>query len=154
MSETYLSQEAYDRLTAEFEDLTTNGRREIAKAIEIARAHGDLRENAEYHSAKEEQGRMEARIRQLEHLLDTATIGAPRHADHVQPGLVVTLEVEGDEEVYYVGSREDSVGDHDILSPDSPMGSAILGAAEGDERKFQTPNGVTLRVTVTGIDTP
>jgi transcription elongation factor GreA len=154
MSQTYLSQEAYDRLTAEFEDLTTNGRREIAKAIETARAHGDLRENAEYHSAKEEQGRMEARIRQLEYLLDTATIGAPPHADHVQAGLVVTLEIDGDEEVYYVGSREDSVGGHDILSPDSPMGSAILGAAEGDERKFETPNGVTLRVKVTTIDTP
>src|SRR5690606_31203455 len=146
MSDTYLSPEAYERLKTEFEELTTNGRREIAKAIETARAHGDLRENAEYHSAKEEQGRMEARIRQLEHLLDTATVGAPSHADHVQAGLVVTLEVEGDEEVYYVGSREDSMGDHDILSPDSPMGSAILGAAAGDERSFETPNGDTLRV--------
>ncbi|MDX1511050.1 MAG: transcription elongation factor GreA [Nitriliruptorales bacterium] len=154
MSETYLSQEAYDRLKAEFEDLTTNGRREIAKTIETARAHGDLRENAEYHAAKEDQGRMEARIRQLEHLLETAVIGTPTNVDAVQPGLVVTLDVEGDVETWYVGSREDSVGDHDILSADSPMGSAIMGARVGEERKFETPTGAQLGVKVVEIAIP
>ncbi|HEX9766438.1 MAG TPA: transcription elongation factor GreA [Nitriliruptorales bacterium] len=154
MPETYLSQAAFDRLKAEFDELTTTGRQQIAKAIETARAHGDLRENAEYHSAKEEQGRMEARIRQLEHLLDTAVVGAPEHADAVQAGLVVTLDVDGDEETYFVGSREESMGDHDILSADSPMGSAILGATVGEERKFQTPSGVTLPVKVLDISTP
>lgn len=154
MSETYLSQAAFDRLKSEFDELTTRGRRDIAKAIEIARAHGDLRENAEYHSAKEEQGRMEARIRQLEHLIDTAVIGAPSSADAVQAGLIVRLDIDGDEETFYVGSREDSMGDHDILSTDSPMGSAVLGATVGEERMFETPTGVRLAVKVLDIDTP
>ncbi len=64
-----LSRAAYDRLKAEFEDLTTRGRIEVANKIERAREEGDLRENAGYHAAKDEQGHMEGRIRQLEHLL-------------------------------------------------------------------------------------
>jgi transcription elongation factor GreA len=93
MAETFLSQEAYDRLSAELEDLKTNGRPRISAEIEVARAHGDLRENAEYHAAKDEQGRMEARIRQIGALLDKAVIGERRTADEVAPGVVVVLDV-------------------------------------------------------------
>jgi transcription elongation factor GreA len=154
MSETFLSQEAYDRLTAELEDLKTNGRPQISAEIEVARAHGDLRENAEYHAAKDEQGRMEARIRQIEMLLRDAVIGERTTADEVVPGVVVTLDVAGDEETYLVGSREDRHPELDVLSGDSPMGQALLGAREGETRAFETPAGAKLDVRVIALRLP
>ncbi|MFA9429764.1 transcription elongation factor GreA [Egicoccus sp. AB-alg2] len=153
VAETWLSQEAYDRLQAELETLKTEGREQISAEIEVARAHGDLRENAEYHAAKDEQGKMEARIRQLEALLRDARIGQPQDTDEVRPGLVVVLDVEGDEETYLVGSREDQHEDLDILSADSPMGTAVIGARAGDKVHFDTPTGMTLEVTVKDIRT-
>jgi transcription elongation factor GreA len=154
MAETWLSQEAYDRLRSELDTLKTEGRPEISAEIEVARAHGDLRENAEYHAAKDEQGKMEARIRQLEALLRDARIGQPEDTDAVRPGLVVELEVDGDAEVYLLGSREDSHDELDILSAQSPMGTAILGCKPGDAVSFETPSGVTVPVTVVAIRTP
>ena len=154
MAETWLSQEAYDRLRDELETLKTEGREQASAEIEIARAHGDLKENAEYHSAKEEQGKMEARIRQLEVLLRDAKIGKPENTDEVRPGLVVVLDIDGDEETYLVGSREDHHDEFDILSADSPMGTAVLGAKAGDTVSFTTPTGMTLDVAVRDIRTP
>ena len=154
MAETFLSQEAYDRLSAELDDLRTNGRPRISAEIEVARAHGDLRENAEYHAAKDEQGRMEARIRQIEALLDSAVIGERDSADEVAPGVVVVLDVAGDEETYLVGSREDRHPDLDVLSAESPMGRSVLGARAGDTRSFETPSGATLDVRVVAIRLP
>ncbi len=151
MSETWLSQEAYDRLKAEFETLTTTGRTDIAKEIETARAHGDLKENAEYHAAKEEQGKMENRIRQLKQLLDTATIGTPTLDAGVAPGLIVTLDMDGDEETYLVGSREDEHPEHEVLSAESPIGKALMGASVGETRKATLPNGAMLSITVKDI---
>ncbi len=141
MVETYLSQDAFDRLTAELDDLKTNGRRDIADEIEEARAHGDLKENAEYHAAKDKQGHMEGRIRQLEVLLRDATVGGPTGTDRVAAGLVVTLKIEGDEEIYLVGSREDAHDELEILSVDSPLGQAVLGARVGQEVHADAPGG-------------
>jgi transcription elongation factor GreA len=152
--ETWLSQEAYDRLTAELERLTTEGRESISAEIEVARQHGDLRENAEYHAAKDEQGKMEARIRQLQTLLRDAHIGEPQETDEVRPGLVVVLDIEGDEETFLLGSREDEHDELEILSASSPMGTAITGAKQGETVSFQTPTGVTLEVTVQAIRQP
>ena len=154
MAETWLSQEAYDRLRTELDELLTDGRERISAEIETARAHGDLRENAEYHAAKDEQGKMEARIRQLQELLREAKIGEPPDTDVVRPGLVVVLDVEGDEETYLLGSREDLHDELEILSASSPMGTAIAGAKVGDEVSFTTPTGVTLPVTVVDIRHP
>jgi transcription elongation factor GreA len=154
VAETYLSQEAYDRLRGELETLKTEGRERISAEIEVARAHGDLRENAEYHAAKDEQGKMEARIRQLEQLLRDAHIGEPEDTDAARPGLVVVLDVDGDEETYLLGSREDSHDEHEILSANSPMGEAVKGAAPGETVTFTTPTGVTIEVTVKEIRTP
>ncbi len=151
MAETWLSQEAYDRLQAEYDELTTTGRREIAKEIEQARALGDLKENAEYHAAKEEQGKMEARIRQLKQLLDDAIVGTPPTGEGVVPGLVVTLGIDGDEETYLVGSREDDHPEHEVLSAESPIGTAILGATEGETRAATLPSGATIEVEVLAI---
>jgi transcription elongation factor GreA len=153
MAKTWLSQEAYDRLRAELEDLTTRGRKQATAAIEEARAHGDLKENAEYHSAKEEQGKMEARIRQLTALLRDAQVGEAPPADEVAPGLLVTVDIEGDEETYFVGSREDAHDEHEVLSFSSPIGKAILGAKPGDTVKVQAP-AATFDVTVRAIARP
>jgi transcription elongation factor GreA len=139
MAETWLSQDAYDRLQAELETLRTEGRPRISAEIETARAHGDLRENAEYHAAKDEQGKMEARIRQLERLLREARIGAPESTDRVKPGLIVALGIDGDTETYLVGSREDSHDEHEVLSADSPIGRAILGRQVGDTVSVEAP---------------
>ena len=155
MSETvWLSQSAYERLSAELEELKTEGREQISAEIEVARAHGDLRENAEYHAAKDEQGKMEARIRQLTELLRDAKIGEPEDTNEARPGLVVELTVEGDPETYLLGSREDHHDELDILSADSPMGQAVLGAGVGDVVSFTTPTGAELEVKITDIRTP
>lgn len=154
MTETWLSQEAHDRLTQELDGLKNEGRTRISAQIEEARAHGDLRENAEYHAAKDEQGQMEARIRQLEALLRDARIGEPDDTDTVRPGLVVELDVDGDHEVYLLGSREDQHDQLEILSASSPMGQAIAGARVGDRASFTTPTGVEVAVEVTAIRTP
>ncbi|MBY5162553.1 GreA/GreB family elongation factor [Salsipaludibacter albus] len=150
MAETWLSQEAYDRLLAELEQLKGEGRDQISSEIEEARAHGDLRENAEYHAAKDEQGKMEARIRQLEQLLRDARIGQPDNTDTVRPGLVVTLDVEGDTETYLLGSREDEHEQHPVLSSESPMGSAIIDHEVGDTVTVEAP-AATFDVTITDI---
>ena len=97
---------------------------------------------------------MEARIRQLQQLLRDAKIGEPDGTDSVQPGLVVVLDVDGDEETYLLGSREDEHDELEILSASSPMGTAISGASVGQTVTFETPTGVTLEVTVRDIRLP
>ena len=154
MSETtqsaFLTQEAFDRLTAELEELSGPGRSEIAKRIEAAREEGDLKENGGYHAAKEEQGKMEARIRQLTELLRTATVGeAPADDGIVEPGMVVTIEMFGDTEKFLLGSREIAGDtDLDVYSEQSPMGAAILGHKVGEETSYEAPNGKTISVKI------
>jgi transcription elongation factor GreA len=150
----WLTQGAYDRLQRELEELKTSGRTRASAAIEAARAHGDLRENAEYDAAKEEQGKMEARIRQVEELLRDARIGEPKDTDRARPGLIVELEVDGDDETYLLGSREDRHDEFDVLSADSPMGRAVTDATAGTKVSFTTPAGVTVDVLVKAIRTP
>lgn len=154
MSETWLSEEAHERLEAEYEELTTIGRAEISKEIEEARSHGDLKENAEYHAAKEEQGKMEARIRQLKQLLDNAKVGTPPVDEGVKPGLIVGVEMFGDQDTYLVGSREDEHPEHEVLSADSPIGQAIMDARIGETRTATLPNGNEVEVTVRSIAAP
>jgi transcription elongation factor GreA len=152
--EKWLSQEAYDRLATELEELKTEGRQRISAEIEEARAHGDIRENAEYHAAKEEQGRMEARVRQLESLLRDAKVGEPPESDVVAPGVVVTLEIDGDEEIYLVTStREERHEEFDVMSTSSPIGQAILGAHPGDVVAAEVPAGA-MDVTVKDVRQP
>jgi transcription elongation factor GreA len=149
--EKWLSQDAYDRLQAELDELRTEGRQTISATIAAARAHGDIRENAEYDAAKDEQGKMEARIRQLEALLREAKVGEPPAADVVAPGNVVTLDIGGDEETYLVSStREERHPEHDVLSTSSPIGQAVLGAAPGETVTAQVPAG-ELEVTVKSV---
>ncbi|MGO1508614.1 MAG: transcription elongation factor GreA [Microbacteriaceae bacterium] len=151
----FLTQEAYDRLVAELEHLSTIGRDEIAKRIEDAREEGDLKENGGYHAAKDEQGKQEARIRTLEQLLKTAKVGeAPASRGVVEPGTVVTALVAGGEEVFLLGSRE-IAGDTelDVYSEASPLGQAILGLKIGEKTSYEAPNGKSITVEVTGVET-
>jgi len=150
MSKSWLTQEAADRLSAELANLETTGRSEIIKKIEAARAEGDLKENGGYHAAREEQGKIEARIRQLKHMLENAEIGtAPNNADGlISPGMRVTVEIMGDEMEFLLGSREISSGDLDVYSEKSPLGAAVLGAKIGDTKTYNAPNGKTISVKI------
>ena len=155
MSQTELSREAYERLAAEREDLTTRGRVEIARAIEAARMLGDLKENGDYHAAKDAQGKMEARIRQIDHLLTEAQIVQPTAAgDAVAAGSVVSLRYEGDDEVehFLIGSIEERREDLSVISPGSPLGQVLLGGQPGDVVEYQAPGG-TLRVEIVEVGT-
>ena len=150
MSKSWLTQEAADRLSAELANLETTGRSEIIKKIEAARSEGDLKENGGYHAAREEQGKIEARIRQLKHMLENAEIGtAPYNADGlISPGMRVTVEIMGDEMEFLLGSREISSGDLDVYSEKSPLGAAVMGAKIGDTKTYNAPNGKTISVKI------
>ena len=130
---TWLTQEAHDRLTAELEHLSGAGRNDIAKRIEAARDEGDLKENGGYHAAKEEQGKIEARIRQLTALLRTASVGDPADDGVVESGMQVTARISGELQEFLVGSRE-IAGDSDlnVYSEASPLGEAIMGHSQGE----------------------
>jgi transcription elongation factor GreA len=151
----WLTQEAYERRKAELDHLAGEGRIEIAKKIELARAEGDLKENGGYHAAKEEQGKIEARIRVLSELLRTATVGnAPESHGVVEPGTVVTATILGDKSVFLIGSRE-IVGDSDldVYSVGSPLGTAILGLKVGDGTTYTAPNGKSISVEIVKVET-
>jgi transcription elongation factor GreA len=144
VSETvWLSQSAYDRLQAELEQLKTEGRTQASAAIEEARAHGDLKENAEYHSAKEEQGKMEARIRQLTEMLRDAKVGEAPAGDTLTPGMVVTTtDEDGDSDTFLLGSREDRPEGLTVVSAQSPLGKALVGRKIGDTVTYEAPAGI------------
>lgn len=146
----FLTQEAYDRLKAELEQLTGVGRIEIARTIEEAREEGDLKENGGYHAAREQQGKMEARIRQLTELLQNAVVGeTPADSGVVAPGMVVTVEIFGDEETFLLGNREIADGsDLQVFSEKSPMGAAVNGRSIGDTTSYEAPNGKTIEVKI------
>ena len=155
MSETtQLSQETYERLQAELEQLTTEGRVEVARRIEAARALGDLSENGDYHAAKDDQGKMEARIRQIQAMLKTATIvESGASGGTVAPGCVVTIRYEGDEDTerYLIGSIEERRDDVEVVSPGSPLGVALIGRAAGETVEYDTPTGARLKVDIVDV---
>ena len=154
---THLTQATYDRLQAELEDLTTRGRVEVARAIEAARALGDLSENGDYHAAKDTQGKMESRIRRLQQTLGHAVLvddEAVGSSATVAAGSVVAIRYEGDEEVerFLVGSIEERHDELNVVSPGSPLGQALLGRTSGDIVEYEAPGG-TLRVEIVQIGT-
>ena len=154
-TQTWLTQEAYDRLTGELTELTGAGRKDIAARIEAAREEGDLKENGGYHAAKDEQGKMEARIRDLEALLKHAVVGeVPQASGVVEVGTVITADIFGDEERFLLGNRELADGsDLDVFSAESPLGAAILGRKVGEEVRYEAPNGNEIPVKILAVDT-
>jgi transcription elongation factor GreA len=149
-TQTWLTQEAADRLAAELAELEGPRRADIVKKIEAARAEGDLKENGGYHAAKDEQGKTEARIRQLKHMLENAHIGNPPAGESgvVGLGMLITVDIVGDEMKFLLGSREIASGDVDVYSEKSPLGAAVLGAKIGDTVSYTAPNGREIRVAV------
>jgi transcription elongation factor GreA len=155
MSGTELSKETHARLVAELEDLTTRGRIDIANAIEAARALGDLKENGDYHAAKDAQGKMEARVRQLQAMLKTAVIVEQGElpVGTVATGSVVAIRYEGDDDVehYLLGSIEEHREGIAVISPGSPLGLALIHQRVGKIVEYEAPNG-TLRVEIVSVD--
>ncbi|MEY4102451.1 MAG: hypothetical protein RIR88_585 [Actinomycetota bacterium] len=153
--ETWLTQEAYDRLKGELDHLSVTGREEIAKRIEAAREEGDLKENGGYHAAKDEQGKIEARIRTLASLLKHVKVGeAPESSGVVETGTVITAIIAGDESVFLLGNREIAAGtDYTVYSESSPMGAAILGLKAGEKTTFTAPNGKDIAVEIVKVET-
>jgi len=153
---TWLTQEAYNRLEAELADRTGPTRAEITKRIELAREEGDLKENGGYHAAREEQGKNEARVRQLKQLLEHAKIGAPESAaDEVAPGKVVTIVfiAGGDEETFLLGSREESAhASIEVYSPTSPLGASLVGKHVGDTASYTLANGKEISVEIRKVE--
>ena len=149
----WLTQEAFDRLTAELEYLTGPWRVEIAKRIEAARSEGDLKENGGYHAAKDEQGKQEGRIRELQQLLRTAVVGEPEgDAGTVGTGSLVTATVAGRELEFIVGNHEIAAGtDIKVFSEDSPIGEAIIGLSAGQSASYLAPNGKEIAVEIIAV---
>ena len=142
-----LTLDAYLRVKAELEELTTTGREQITEKIKVAREHGDLKENAEYHAAKDQQGLMESKIRKMQHILrDPAIVEAPVGATEVGPGMLVTIrpldEDDPDDETYLLAehAEERAVGARTITTT-SPLGAALMGSAEGHEVAYEAPAG-------------
>jgi transcription elongation factor GreA len=151
-----LSRAAYERLKTEHDDLTTRGRIEIAQAIERARELGDLSENGDYHAAKDQQGHMEGRIRQLEAILEHCEIVETTEAGIVGVGTIVTILYDGDDEEmaerYLVDSVEQRRSGLDVITPGSPLGAALVGAAEGTTVSYLAPNGSALSVKILRVE--
>jgi transcription elongation factor GreA len=156
--ETWLTQEAYDRLSAELAERSGPIREEIKNRIAQAREEGDLKENGGYHAAREEQGKNEARVNELAHLLEHAKIGRPEVEEGVVAhGMVITAHY-GDaskHDVFFLGIREEAATtDHRVYSPESALGAAILGAAVGDTVEYTAPNGNIITVTIVDVQPP
>ena len=149
---TWLTQEAYNKLKEELEYLTGPARTEISSKIAAAREEGDLRENGGYHAAKEEQGKQELRVRQLTQLLESAKVGeAPAADGAVAPGMVVTIAFDGDEDdtlTFLLASREYASSEIETYSPQSPLGSGVIGHKVGEVAQYELPNGKPASVKI------
>jgi transcription elongation factor GreA len=151
-----LTLEAYQRLKAELEELTTGGRERIAQRLRVAREHGDIRENAEYDAAKDAQGLMEAQIRRLQEALrDPEIIEAPVDTDTVSPHMLVTvrpLDDDDEDETYLLAEHgEEKAPGARTVTTSSPLGVALIGASKDDEVVVDAPGG-RFRYRVVGFE--
>lgn len=139
-----LTQEAYDRLKEELDWRTGKYRLDLAEVIERAREHGDLKENGEYHAAKDTQGLSEARVNQLEEIIKNAIVVEGGKGDVVAIGTIVEIRMDGDDEptTYLVGSIEEHHDEFDMLTTSSPLGEALMGAKPGDKVQYEGPRSV------------
>lgn len=148
---TWLTPDAHQKLLNEYERLTTTGRAHIEERIAEARSHGDLKENADYDAAKNEQGLMEARIRQIRRILDNSHVREVGDTGKVEVGSIVRVrDDEGDEDEYFVATPENKVPGYLLASPSGPLGRALLGATEGDEVTYEAPGG-TFKLTIVTV---
>lgn len=140
-----LSRTAIDALQAELDDLKTEGRRKIADRLQRARDHGDISDNAEFETAKQESSMLEGRIAKLQQLLRQAVVReVPADASTVSPGVVVTVrdaESPDYEDSYLVADSVERITGVRVLSPGSPLGQALLGKRVGDRVTYDAPGG-------------
>jgi transcription elongation factor GreA len=148
----WLTKKTFDRLTAELEDLRGPKRQEVIERIASARDEGDLKENGGYHAAKDEQGKIEASIRQLEEMLENADTEPADDDGVVTPGKLVTYRFADDDDAerFLLGAREieEDYEGLEVFSPQSPLGSALIGARKGDTVEFEAPNGRLQRIEI------
>jgi transcription elongation factor GreA len=140
----YLTPDGVKQLRSELEDLKMNQRESISKRLREAIQMGDLSENADYHKAKEDQGFLEGRIQELEHILISAVIieDSSAHRDIVDVGATITVQESGEEpEIYRIVGAQEADPPRGRISNESPIGSALLGGHVGDEVLVQTPGG-------------
>ena len=153
----WLTQESHDKLKAELDQLIAH-RPIMAAEINDRREEGDLRENGGYHAARDQQGQEEARIRQLQELLNTAKVGeAPKQSGVALPGSVVKVFYDGDEsdtETFLIATRQEIIRDGklEVYSPNSPLGAALLNAKVGETRSYTVPSGSTVKVTLVSAE--
>jgi transcription elongation factor GreA len=139
---TWLTPAAFEKLSAELDDLKTEGRRRMEVRLADARTHGDLRENGDYDAAKNDQGMMEARIRQLEAILANAEVREASDDGMVGIGSIVTVvDRTGTEMEYFVATPENKIPGFLIASPSGPLGKALIGAKQGDSITYDAPGG-------------
>ena len=150
-----ITQETLDKLKAEYHHLTTIGRTEIARVIESARLLGDLSENGDYHAAKDSQGKMESRVRQIDAVIrNHEIVERDENSDTVRHATIVQVVYEGDDDAdfqeFFIGSIEERPDEVLVASPTSPLGEAMLGHSVGDLVEYEAPSGV-LRVRIVGL---
>lgn len=149
-----LTKQAFERLKEELEYLEGDARRKTIEEIATARAHGDLSENAEYHAAKDQQGLQEARARQIRQMLRHAEIIEAEDDGVVSPGMLVTIRTNGDEpETYLFGTREEKGVGYDVLTPESPLGKALMGHTQGESVVASIPAG-EMKVEIVEVKAP
>ncbi len=146
----WLTQEAFDKKSAELEELRGPVRADIVSRISAARDEGDLKENGGYHAAREELAKLEGRVAQLEQMLEKAEVGQAADDGTISPGFKVSYRFDGadDVETFLLGAREMADDDIQVFSPQSPLGSALIGARIGDTVSYQAPNGKQLKVVI------
>lgn len=150
-----ITQETLDKLQGEYDELTTVGRTEIARVIEAARLLGDLSENGDYHAAKDAQGKMESRIRQIDHVLrNHEIVERDANVEVVQHATIVKVVYDGDPDddfqEFFIGSIEEKPDGVLVASPSSPLGEALLGKGVGAWVEYEAPSG-TLKVKIVGL---
>jgi transcription elongation factor GreA len=146
----WLTQDAFDKKAAELEELRGPTRADIVSRISAARDEGDLKENGGYHAAREELAKLEGRVAHIEQILEKAEVGQAADDGTISPGFKVSYHFDGDDEVetFLLGAREMADDDIQVFSPQSPLGSALIGARVGDTVSYKAPNGKQLKVVI------
>jgi transcription elongation factor GreA len=150
----YLTPEGIQKLEEELHRLKTTGREELAKRLKSAISMGDLSENADYHKAKEDQGFLEGRVQEIEHILyNHEVINTEAHFEQVQIGAKVTIQEEGfSPETYYLVGRKEANPREGKISHESPIGKALLGHQVGDQVEVVLPSTETIKLKILDIE--
>lgn len=140
----YITEEKKKLLEIELEDLKGPKRKEVIDTLEYAKSLGDLSENAEYHQAREDQGKLEERIAKIDHILKTSMVVSKHSSETIQVGSSVVVEKEGskDKKTFQIVGSEEADMTAGKISNRSPFGEALFGKRKGDDVSFKTPNGM------------